>query len=224
VLGQELRTLAAEHGLVILGHRGRNLTLPNSPAADQLLLGAVRTAAELSGHPELPTAPMLVYGLGPGGPEAFGFTDRNSERVAGLFLKVPLRASLASGTALSVPTYIVLAELDAFVDNAAVTAAFEAHRRAGAPWALAMEQGMIHHSLSPIQREVTIRWMRTILKLRLPRGRAETLREIDETSGWLGDRVTGEAWDWTKYPGDRALASWLPSHPTAKQWEDLVAR
>ena len=219
--GQELRSLAVTKGLAVLGRRG---VMPNGPASDRLLLDAVRTGAELSGHPELPSAPMVLYGMSGGAPQASGFTARNPSRVAGLFLKVPPKVeALTSGEALQVPTYMVLAELDVFVNNGAATAAFEANRRAGALWALAMERGVIHFSLSPAQQQLTITWIRTILRRRLPATPSDPLRAIDETSGWLGDRATGEAWRWNKYPGDGTLASWLPSPVTAKQWEDFIA-
>ncbi len=222
VLGQELRTLASACGLAILGKSRTVLT--NGPAGDQVLFDAVQTAAALSGHAELPTAPVLMYGLSAGAPLASGFTARNPERVAGLFLKVPVGvSSLTSGDALGVPTYMVQAELDAFVNNAAVTATFESNRGAGALWARALELGVVHHSLSPLQREVTINWMSTILSLRLPARRSHRLREIRETEGWLGNSLTGEAVRWGAYRGDRALASWLPSHSTAKEWEKLVS-
>ena len=220
VLGQELRTLASTCGLAILGRRG---AMKNEPASDQLLFDAVRTGAAMSGRPELPTAPVLVYGMSSGAPQASGFTARNPERVAGLFLKVPLGVSSLSGAALRVPTYMVQAELDAFVNNAATTAAFEGNRDAGALWARAMERGVIHHSLSAVQRQVTINWMSTILDLRLPASPSDPLREIAETSGWLGDRDTGEAKRWAAYRGDRAAASWLPSNHTAKEWEIFVS-
>lgn len=224
VLGEEFRNLAATQRLAILGQTGRLAALPNSPASDELLLDAIRIGAALSGHPELPSAPMIIWAVSGGAPQASGFTARNPERVAGLFLKVPLRVTaLTSEIQRRVPTYMALAELDAFVDNAANTASFEANRRAGALWALAMEPGVIHHLLSPVQRQVTINWMRTILKLRVPATPFAPLRKIGEKSGWLGDRATGEAWRWAEYPGDRRLASWLPSPETAEQWEELVA-
>ncbi len=222
LLGQELRTLASTCGLAVLGTRRAGLT--NGPASDQLLLDAVQTASASSGHSELPIAPLLLYAISSGAPQASGFTARNPERVAGLFLKVPLAvSSVTSGEASQVPTYVVQAELDAFVNNAATTAAFEGNRAAGALWARAMERGVVHHSLSPLQRQVTINWMSTILALRLPTRHSAPLRVIRETRGWLGNLATGETARWAAYRGDRAVASWLPSKRTADDWEILVS-
>ena len=221
-LGREFRALATRQGLAVIGTSRRSL--PNGAVSDQLLGDAIRTAAELSGRPQLPLAPLVLYGMSGGAPQASGFVSRNPDRVAGLFLKVPFGvAVLTSGNALLVPTYMVQAELDVFVNNAARTADFEANRRAGALWALALERGVIHNSLSPGQRLLTLTWIRSILKRRLPSNPSDGLREISETAGWLGDHATGEMWRWAAYPGDRGVASWLPSRATAKQWEDFVA-
>jgi hypothetical protein len=221
VLGQELRTLASTRGLAVLGTR--RAALPNGPDSDQLLFDAIATAAALSAHPELSSTPVLVYAISGGTPQASGFVARNPERIAGLFLKVPAGVSSLSGDALRVPTYIVQAELDAFVNNVAITAAFEGNRGAGALWGRAMERGVPHHSLSARQRQVTINWMSTILSRRLPVRLSEPLRAIDETSGWLGDLATGESKRWAAYKGDRGAASWLPSNHTAKEWELFVS-
>lgn len=225
LLGQSLREMASVHRLAILGRRGATPSspIPNSPVSDALLLDAVEAAAMVSGHPELPSTHMLMYGLSGGAPQASGFAARNPERVAGLFLKVPVSvSSLTSGEALGVPTYVVQAELDAFVDNAAVRTAFENNRAAGALWALAEELGVPHHALSVVQREVTINWMNTILDRRLRGNRRRPLVRIAPASGWLGNASTGEASPWGTYRGDRALASWLPSASTAHDWEALV--
>ncbi|MEZ4458031.1 MAG: hypothetical protein R2882_16015 [Gemmatimonadales bacterium] len=222
--GEELRNLAATQRIAILGQTGRFATLPDSPASDQLIMDAIGTGAALSGRPELGSAPMIIWGVSGGAPEASGFAARNPQRVAGLFLRVPLRVSLlTSESQRRVPTYMALAELDVLVDNAANTAAFEANRRGGALWALAMEPAVIHHELSPVQRKAAIDWMQEILQLRLPATPSGRLRRIAEPSGWLGDRATGKAWRWGRYPGDRRLASWLPTRETAELWENLGA-
>ena len=222
LLGQGFRTLALTHGLAIVGTSRAAMT--NSPASDTLLFSTVERLAVTSGRPEIGFPYFLLYGMAAGAPQASGFAARNPAWVAGLFLKVPLGVSSVRGRALEVPTYMVLAELDAFVNNAAVTTAFEGNRGAGGLWALAMEPGVPHHSLSPVQRQVTLNWMSTILEHRLPYEPGwDPLHGFLETSGWLGNRTTGRAAPWATYAGDRALASWLPSVSTATEWETLVA-
>jgi pimeloyl-ACP methyl ester carboxylesterase len=215
-LGAMFRNLAAERGLAILGS-GRS-GYPNNPATDQLLLEAIAQAATLTGRPDLLDAPLLLYGMSGGGPEAWGFTQRNPERVAALFLRVPPSAGPLTGQALRVPAYMVLAELDAFVNNTILTATFEAHRAAGAPWAMALEPGVPHHSLSPAQRDLTVDWMRAIL----PLGKAGPFRQNSPQVGWLGDPATGQIAPVRTFAGDRSAASWVPMRPLAAQWAAFI--
>ena len=216
-LGKQYRTLADTLGLAILGTNLAAMT--NAPESDALLLNAIHFAGDTSHRAQLTTAPLLLYGMSGGGPEASGFAARNPDRVAGVFLKVPAGvASLTGGNALKVPTYVVLAEPDAFVDNAALNATFAGNRQAGALWALAKELGLPHHALSPAQRSVTLAWMGAILERRLPESPSGPLREIPENAGWLGDPAAFKFWSWSSYPGDRTVASWLPSENTASDW------
>jgi hypothetical protein len=222
-LGQSLRALAATRGLAILGTS--RAAMANGPASDTLLMSALATVTALSARPEIPSAHLIMYGLSGGAPQASGFTVRNPERVAGLFLKVPAGvSSVTDGAALRVPTYVVLAELDVFVNNTALTAAFASNRGARGLWALVKERGVPHHSLSPLQRQVTVNWISNIVDLRLPATPGSgSLLEIAESSGWLGNDVTGTTAPWATYSGDRASASWLPSQATATEWETFIA-
>ena len=222
-LGQSLRNLPSGHGLAILGTS--LVAMSNDSSSDEILQNAVRAAASSSGHPEIATVPLFLYGMSTGGPEASGFAARNPERVAGLFLNAPLGVSaVRTGKGLGVPTFVALAELDALVNNAALTTAFEANRAAGALWALAVEAAVSHDELSVAQHLLTIDWINAIVELRLPTDRSDPLREMAEASGWLGNRATGQAAPWATYADDRALASWLPSQTMAEKWEGLMAR
>lgn len=218
-LGATFRDLAAERGLAILGSgRFGPWAYPNDPSSDHLLLDAIAQAASLTGRPDLLDAPILLYAASGGGPEAVGFTQRHPERVTALFLKVPQAAGPLTGPALDVPAYMVLAGADAFVDNAMLTAAFEAHRAAGAPWAMALEPGVPHHSLSPAQRALTVDWMRAILS----RGNAPPFRGRSPQVGWLGDPATGQIAPVGIFGGDPQEASWFPTRPLALQWAAFI--
>jgi hypothetical protein len=229
-LGRMFRALAAEHGLAILGSaRSGTTAYPNEPASDQLLLGGIAQAATLTGRADLVHAPLLLYGMSGGGPQAWGFTQRNPRRVAGLFLKVPVSAGPLTGQALRVPAYLVLAGLDVAVDNTMLSATFEAHRAAGAPWAMALEPRVPHVSLSPAQREVTVDWMRALLPLGLLPLRAlppETTGPFGPKSalevGWLGDPATGQAAPARTFAGPRGAASWFPTRALAVQWAAFI--
>ncbi|MDX1429058.1 MAG: carboxypeptidase regulatory-like domain-containing protein [Rhodothermales bacterium] len=217
--GQDIRALAADIGFAVLGTS--LVAMANGPDSDQLLVSTLQEAATLSGRPELATAPLLLYGMSAGASEASGFTVRNPERVAALFLKVPaLVESPFTGEALSIPAYIVQAEFDAFVDNDGIATTFETNRRAGALWALAMEPGVPHHSLSSTQRALTINWMREIVQLRLRS--VGVLSRLVDADGWVGDRASGKIAAWGELDGDPASMSWFPSYESARAWLAFV--
>ena len=216
VLGQELRSLAAEHGLAMLGTS--RSALADMPDNDELVFKAIGEAARISGHPELSRAPMFVYGMSGGTPQAAGFAARHPARVVALLLKVSGPPEpLSSAEALAVPSYVLLAEHDQYNDNSTAIAAIEFNRRAGGLWAVAVEPDVPHHSLTPEHRATTLSWLRTIVELRLGVSEQDRLQDVAEHSGWLGHPDIGVS-SWADYPGDRRAAHWFPSQATAEEW------
>jgi len=130
---------------------------------------------------------------------------------------------LNSAETFAVPTYMILAEHDAFADNKAVVAAFESNRRAGGLSAVAVQPGVPHHSLTPGHRALTVNWLRAIVELRLGASAQDPLRDVPESAGWLGHPEFGIS-DWGGYPGDRRAASWFPSRAAAEEWWQFVKR
>lgn len=223
LLGRELRTLAADHGLAMLGtSRQGKSELPNQLQTDELIFDALGEAARISGRAELAGAPIFVYGISGGTPQAIGFTARNPGRVGALLLKVPAPPEhLSRPEALAVPTYLILAEHESHADNTVVIAVSESNRSAGGLWAVAVEPGVPHHSLTPNHRALTVNWLRAIVERRLGASAQDPLRDIPESTGWLGSPEFGVA-DWAGYPGDRKAANWFPSRATAEEWRNFT--
>lgn len=224
VLGRELRALAAEHGLAMLGTSPYGPTaLPNEPQSDALIFEVIEEAGRISGHPELTRTPIFVYGISGGTPQAAGFAVRNFARVGALLLKVPAPPKrLDHAEALGIPTLMILAENDTLGDNRAVVTVFEANRRAGGLWAMAIEPGVAHHSLTPGHRALTVNWLRDVVVRRLGASAQEPLRDAPESSGWLGHPDIGVS-SWADYPADRKAANWFPSRATAEKWWEFVS-
>ena len=220
--GQSVRQFAEEHRVAILGvSRFGPTSLPDGVESDQLILDALRAGAEASGTAGLADLPILLYGISGGSPEASGFATRHPGQVAGLFLKVPIEApTMTTELQRQVPVFIVLAEFDAFVDNAAMQAAFAANRANGAPWAIAMEPGVPHHAITPVHQGATLAWMDAVLGRRLAGG-SGLIRNTVQQSGWLGDLSTGRISPWGAYSGDRSAANWLPTKEAAEHWRAL---
>lgn len=221
--GKAMRTLAGETGLAILGTSRTRMA--SSTETDQLIINMLEQAAVLSGRPEIADVPRILYGLSGGAPEASGFVMRNPEAVIGLFFKVPVGVDVAeSSETAGIPTFIVLAEQDASVDNIAIMQSFEASRSAGALWGLALEPGVPHLSLSAAQRALTVQWMRDVVARRLPgETEAHELIALAESDGWLGDMTTGAIIPHGEsYDGDPSAVSWFPSQKIADAWQDFA--
>lgn len=230
-LGQQLRAMAASKGLAIIGTS--KAAMSNDVVSDNNILQAIQQLSSMSGRDDLKGAPFLIYSISGGGPEAAGFAVRNAPRVAAVLMKTPVSVeSIASPPppiqdgfgpgAIGIPTYIILEELDVFVNNTNVKATYQSNRAAGAPWALATELGGTHFTLSPAQRDLIVNWMSTILSMRLGSAPTDALKEINESSGWLGNPSTGEVMAYGTFNGNPRTLSWFPSQSTAEEWRAFV--
>jgi hypothetical protein len=56
----------------------------------------------------------------------------------------------------------------------------------------------------------------------MPPGAPVALRQVGETSGWLGDRTSLSIAAYPCFPGNKLAASWLPSEQTARDWQSMM--
>lgn len=138
--------LANTHGLAITG----SVPLTDGSASDARVLAALDAVALASDRPELAQAPLVIRGISSGAPESYGFTLRQPDRVVGFAVIIAADLSLVtSAAAQRLPGYVLLAELDAVVDNEALTSFFVANRAQGALWSFAVEPGLHTRRLRP---------------------------------------------------------------------------
>jgi Carboxypeptidase regulatory-like domain len=219
-LGASLRALARSKHMALLGS---SITgMGNSATSDNALFAALGIAAQLSRRAEIAEAPVLMFGLSAGGPEAAGLVSRHPDRAIGLLERVPVGVTaLTAPAALAVPTFVMQAQLDVVVDNAAVRTTFSGNRALGGLWALAVEPGVGHSEASGRGNAAVISWISEALAFRLPATSGDPLIGLAQSSGWLGNQATFEIAAWADYPDDRTAASWLLSQPAAVSWKEL---
>ena len=88
-----------------------------------------------------------------------------------------------------------------------------------APWALSTDA----YGHGPIvDLNLMFDWIDAVLTARLPAAAGEPLRAMTEAAGWLGDRSTGAVSTYACYASTRSSASWLPSQPTALDWQRMA--
>ncbi len=207
---------AVKYGLAVAGSN----SLPLTVESYDLMRTALSSLAGQSGRPELGSAPMLLDGWSNGACLVFGFSRLHGERVIGFVAQKLCGNPLTDGMeARSVPGYFLVGEQDTPERVAKAIQVFEVNRAAGAPWAVVIEPG-VGHVLSGV--DALFHWFDAVLALRLPDAPG-TLRPMDQSSGWLGDRATFGIAPHACYGGAELEASWLPSEPTAREWQHLAS-
>ena len=195
-------------------------TLTDNPAAYDTLLRALTAFAGLGQHPELATVPILFVGHSMGGCTAYGFSRVHGPRVAGFFtMKGGCHAPGPAAAAVGVPGHFLIGNLDEQYRRENITAAFEAGRAAGAPWAVSTDP--FHHG-PIVDLDLLFDWIDAVLAARLPPAPGAPLRAVTLPDGWLGDRASGEIATYACFGATPSGASWLPSMETALDWQRMA--
>jgi poly(3-hydroxybutyrate) depolymerase len=191
-----------------------------SQGSGQAFLDAMSAFATRSRHPELNTAPFLLWGMSAGGEFNYEFACWKPERVVAFVVNKGniYYTALAPKAARSVPAILFTGGKDLEFRTSTITGLFAVNRRAGALWALAEEPSAGH--IVGRSRDVALVLFEDALALRL--GAGSTLKPVSEKSGFLGDikakryAAIGEA------PAPNYPTAWLPTSRVAERWQWLV--
>ena len=193
-----------------------------SKGSGQALLESLTVLARKSGHPEIASAPLLLWGMSAGGEFNYEFTAWKPERVLAFVVNKGnvYYTALASAAARLVPGVLFTGETDLAFRTDAVSGLFAINRRAGALWAYAQEPAVGHEIAH--SREFAAVLFDEMLSLRL--SEAGELRPLDEKSGFYGDpkshdvRHAGLARPPSTHP-----VSWLASERLGRAWQAVLA-
>jgi pimeloyl-ACP methyl ester carboxylesterase len=195
-------------------------TLVDNAASYETLLRALSDFGTQSLHPELATIPIFFVGHSMGGCTAYGFSRVHGARVAGFFtMKGACHNPGPAAAAAGVPGHFLIGALDEPYRRENITAAFEAGRAAGAPWAVSID-AFQHGPI--VDFDLMFDWIDAVLAARLPPGPGAPLRAITVTEGWLGDRSSGAISTYACFSSTRSNASWLPTGETALDWQRMA--
>ena len=192
-----------------------------SQGSGQAFLDAITTFATRARHPEIATAPFLLWGMSAGGEFNYEFVCWKPERVVAFVVNKGniYYTALAPRAARNVPGILFTGGKDLEFRTNTITGLFAMNRRGGALWALAEEPGAAH--VVGRSREVAMVLFEDALMLRVGDGPA--LKPMIEQSGFLGDikaktfRALGQD-NIPNYP-----TAWLPTGRVAERWQWLVA-
>jgi poly(3-hydroxybutyrate) depolymerase len=191
-----------------------------SQGSGQALIDAVNKFAARSKHPELATAPFLLWGMSAGGQFNYEFTAWKPERVAAFVVNKGgiYFSALVSPEARAVPGILFIGGKDLESRIWTISGLFAVNRRGGALWSLTNEPGAGH--IVGQSRDMAIAFYDDILPMRVggPNG---TLKPIAEKTGFMGDLKTKtySAIGDSKVPTEPN--SWFPSERVAKAWQTI---
>jgi len=219
---------AEEKNMALMGFRMlgayTNYELGISLWSGEAFISALDTLSVLSGHAEVKYSALLFDGWSAGGQFSYHFTQWKPERViAFVTIKGGYHSLSPAGDAINVPGYMFIGENDLDYRIINLTTIFETNRPLGALWALAMEPDAGHERVS---HEVIHSYFDQVVPLRLPEeipsDTIPTLIEIDEETGWLGNRETYIIDYFPDFTGDITKACWFPNEIIAEEWQNFV--
>jgi len=191
-----------------------------SQGSGQAFVDAMTAFAARARHPELATAPFLLWGMSAGGEFNYEFVCWKPERVVAFVVNKGniYYTALAPKAARSVPGILFTGGKDLEFRTSTITGLFAINRRGGALWALAEEPSAAH--VVGRSRDVALVLFEDALALRV--GDGATLKPISEKSGFLGDikAKTFQALGEDKVPN--YPTAWLPTARVAERWQWLV--
>jgi len=191
-----------------------------SRGSGQALLDAIGHFAGRSGHAELSSAPLLLWGMSAGGQFDYEMAVWKPEKVAAFIVNKGgiYYTALTPRETRAIPAMLFIGGKDLEQRIYTITGLFALNRRGGALWALAEEPGVGH--VVGKSRDVSMLFFEDVLAARLnPDG---TLKALAEGGGLVGDVKTHEfgppaAKGTPNYP-----SVWLVTERVAKAWKDMM--
>ena len=191
-----------------------------SQGSGQALLDAISAFAARATHPELTTAPLLLWGMSAGGEFNYEFVAWKPERVVAFVVNKGniYYTALAPQAARAVPGILFTGGKDLEFRTNTITGLFAVNRRAGALWALAEEPSAGH--IVGRSRDLALVLFEDALALRLDHG--PVLKPLNEKSGFVGDLKAKTFQPLGENTVPNYPTAWLPTARVAERWQWLV--
>jgi len=190
-----------------------------SQGSGQALLTALGIFADRAKHPELASAPLLLWGMSAGGEFNYEFVAWKPDRVLAFVVNKGgiYYTALAPQAARSVPGILFIGGKDLDSRIHIITGIFDVNRRAGALWALAEEPGAAH----VVGRSIDVAKIlyEDVLRIRLD---STGLKALTPKGGFIADlkAKTFRAADGA--PAGTESTAWLPTERVARAWQAIV--
>ena len=230
------QAFAKKHGFALMGcwytdYKSNDMFIERyadvSKGSGQALIDAIKRFSFSSNHPELGTAPLLMWGFSAGGQFNYEFACWNPSRVLAFVVNKGgiYYTALASKETRSVPGIFFTGENDLDSRKDIIKGIFSLNRRAGALWIYAPEPGVSHETGQT--KKLALAFFDEIIPLRLSdyslQDSNHYLKPLKESDGFIGDHKNqtislvseDKKYD---YP-----VSWLPGRTTAEAWVAFIS-
>ncbi|HTS75612.1 MAG TPA: hypothetical protein VMG40_05375 [Bryobacteraceae bacterium] len=187
-----------------------------SQGSGDALLSALGAFASRTKHPELGSAPLLLWGMSAGGQFNYEFVAWKPERVLAFVVNKGgiYYTALVPRVSRDVPGILFIGGKDLESRIQTITGLFAVNRRAGALWALAEEPGAAH--IVGRSRDLAVIFFEDILLLRLSEN--GELKPLAEKTGFLGDPKSKSFRAMSEGPAPNYPTAWLPTVRVARAW------
>jgi hypothetical protein len=223
------QALAQKYRLALVGcdlvGPGSYYEAPNGTG--DALLEALKKFGEQSNHPEVATAPILLYGESAGGQFNYDFVLWKPERVLAFVVNKGgyYNSGSPDNAVCSVPGLFFLGLTDTDLRINAITSIWTEGRKRGALWALAPQPNSGHEFSRTAA--VARTFFDSVLPNRLPddlaaSGDAPPMKPMEESQGWTGDLKTHATQAIAAGSDADRSAAWLPDEKSAAAWKQFV--
>lgn len=187
----------------------------------QAVLTVISEFADKSKHPELATAPMLLWGMSAGGQFNYEFVAWKPERVIAFVVNKGgiYYSALVPRAARETPGVLFVGGKDLEFRTNTIVGLFAVNRRAGALWALSEEPGAGH--VVGKSRDLALLFYEDVMTERLPPSPGP-LKPMPVKPSYLGDFKAKSY----KPLGDGTApgypTAWLPTERVAQTWQAIL--
>ncbi|HUU33202.1 MAG TPA: hypothetical protein VMW48_04010, partial [Vicinamibacterales bacterium] len=222
------QAFASRHGLAVVACRFTDKPhelgfiedyVDVSRGSGQALLTALSAFAVRSTHPEVATAPLLLWGMSAGGQFNYEFAAWKPERVAAFVVNKGgiYYSALVSRAARSVPALLFVGATDLAFRTNTIVGLFAVNRRAGALWALVNEPDTAH--VVGQSRDLGAMFFEDVMALRLSDA---GLAPVPDATGYIGDLAAATFQPVAGAAAPAVPTAWLPSERIARAWQHVT--
>jgi poly(3-hydroxybutyrate) depolymerase len=188
----------------------------------QALLDSIAALGAKAGHPEIATAPVMLWGMSAGGEFDYEFAVWKPDRVIAFIVNKGniYYTALAPAATRRIPALLFTGEKDLDFRINTVNGIFAVNRRGGSLWALTEEPG-IGHEVGR-SKDLGAMLFEDVLDARLPETPGGALRPLSEKDGFIADPATKTYAPMGDSRPPNHTTCWLPTERLAKAWQAVV--